>query len=420
MAAPTTVNNIKIANVLRRFTFREWGGTETVVWNTAKSLKNNSYITEILSTRALDPTPNETIDEIFIKRFKYFYPYFPLNSTQKMALDKKGGNPISIPLMKYLLSNDFDIYHSHTMGHLGNSVYLASKIKKRPYVVSLHGGYSDVPKAEIANIMSPVSKSFHYGKAVNAVLGRDRFMDKADGIICVGYNEYINLKEIYKNKNIQYMPNGVDLKAFDSYKQNNSFRDKYQIKPEDKILLCVSRIDQQKNQLLLLEALNSIKNNSLHLVIVGPPTSKEYLNLLKNKIQEYKLEDKVIIIEGLKPYSDELLEIYKTSDIFILPSIHEPFGIVILEAWASGKPVIASSVGGIKKLVTDNHNGLLFESNSSEALIHNITKVLSDSATVEKLVKNAYELVSEKYSWEIITSKLIEFYNKIIFDNKRK
>jgi glycosyltransferase involved in cell wall biosynthesis len=419
MASSAKIENLKIANILRRFTFSEWGGTETVVWNTAKSLIANSHSLEILSTRALDSTPLETIEEILIKRFKYFYPYLPLNASQKASLDKKGGNPVSIPIFRYLLKNDFDIFHSHTMGHLGNTVYTASKIKKKPYVVSLHGGYSDVPKSEIASIMSPVQKSFHYGKFINAVVGRDRFMDKADGIICVGYNEYQKLKEIYKDKNVKYMPNGVDLDIFNSYKPDNSFRKKHNIKPEDKVILCVSRIDHQKNQLLLIEALNSMKKDNLHVVIVGPPTSKEYLKLLKDKVKEYQLEEKVVIIEGLKPCSKELLEIFKTSDLFILPSIHEPFGIVILEAWASGIPVIASSVGGIKKLVTKDVDGLLFESESLDELVNCIDRVFADNMA-EKLVKNASKLVSEKYSWNIITSDLIEFYKEIIHNYKKK
>ncbi|MCP4179485.1 MAG: glycosyltransferase family 4 protein [bacterium] len=414
MATSSEQSKLKIANILRRFTFSEWGGTETVVWNTSKALKAKLHSPEILSTRALDNTEYEKIDNIPIKRFKYLYPYFPLNSIQKHALDKKGGNPISIPLFRYLKNTQFNIYHSHTMGHLANTVYLISKLKKKPYVVSLHGGYSDVPKEEIENIMSPVKKSFHYGKFINAAIGRDRFMDKANGIICVGHNEYLKLKEIYKNKNIEYLPNGVDLHAFNDYSVDNSFRQRHNINPDDKVILCLSRIDYQKNQMMLVEALKQLNDKKIFLVIVGPPTSKDYLASIKDKVAEYNINNNVKIIEGLKPYSSELLEIYKTSDLFVLPSIHEPFGIVILEAWASKTPVIASQVGGIKKLVTDKTNGLLFNPDSIDRLIENIKLLLSDKELKNKLVKNAYNLVSEKYSWDIISEKLIEFYTRVI------
>ena len=414
MAKASEIKKLCIANVLRRFTFSEWGGTETVVWNTAKQLFKSGHTPEVLSTKALDSTSNEIVEHIKIKRFNYFYPYLPLKADNKSALDKKGGNPISTSLFKYIKKRDYDILHSHTMGHLGNSVYLLSKLKRKPYVVSLHGGYSDVPKEEVKSIMSPVAKSFHYGKVLNAVLGRDRFMDKADGIICVGHNEYANLKEKYKDKNVIYLPNGVDLDAFEDYEADKSFKKENNIGDSTKVILCVSRVDHQKNQLLLVELMKINRDKDIHLVIVGPATSGEYLEKIKSKISEYSLEDKVTIVGSLKPYSNELLEIYKSSDFFILPSLHEPFGIVILEAWASNIPVIASKVGGIKKLLNDKKTGLFFESDSIESLNSQFKLLYNDSELQNALVKNADELVRKEYSWKTITEKLYDFYMKVI------
>ena len=414
MESSTKLKNLKIANILRRFTFSEWGGTETVVWNTAKELKSTGNTPDIICTKALDKRYKEVVDDLNIERYKYFYPYIPLRHKQKLSLDKKGGNPISIPIFNTLLKKKYDILHCHTMGHLGNSVYLASKIKKIPYVVSLHGGYTSVPDKEVENIMSPTKGSFHYGKFCNAFFGRDHFMDKADGIICVGHEEYVNLIEKYPAKKVIYLPNGVDLNSFNNHKVDFSFRKKYQIEDSAKVLLCVSRIDHQKNQLLLLDMLKKINDKNIYLVVVGPVTSEEYFIKFQNRVKELSLDKNVIVIKGLKPHSSELLEIYLSSDLFILPSIHEPFGIVILEAWASGLPVVASCVGGIKKLVDDNKTGLLFESESLDDLTNKVKTLLNDSDLSAKFIKNSMEEIENKYTWSTITDKLKEFYYELL------
>ena len=89
------MTELKIAHVVRRFAFEEWGGTETVVWNTAKHLKKHGIESVICATRACSAAGDELRDGILIRRFDYFYPYWPLSSAARKALDKKGGNPIS-------------------------------------------------------------------------------------------------------------------------------------------------------------------------------------------------------------------------------------------------------------------------------------------------------------------------------------
>ncbi|MBO7146809.1 MAG: glycosyltransferase family 1 protein, partial [Lentisphaeria bacterium] len=92
---------MKIAHIVRRFTFSEWGGTESVVWNIALQQKSQGLSPEIICTAALDHVECEVIDGITIKRFPYIYPYFPMPEKDKLLLDKKGGNPLTPELMRY-------------------------------------------------------------------------------------------------------------------------------------------------------------------------------------------------------------------------------------------------------------------------------------------------------------------------------
>ena len=102
---------MKIAHIVRRFSFDEWGGTESVVWHIARQQKSQGLMPEILCTAALDKVGCEVVDGITIKRFPYFYPYFPMPAKDRLALDKKGGNPFSLSLLKALKNGNYDIFH---------------------------------------------------------------------------------------------------------------------------------------------------------------------------------------------------------------------------------------------------------------------------------------------------------------------
>lgn len=97
-----TAKPLRIAHVLRRFTFGEWGGTETVVWNTVLQQRSRGVEAEILSTAALSVPGEEVRDGIPIRRFRYWYPYFPMTAQTRRELDKKGGNPFCPGLFRAL------------------------------------------------------------------------------------------------------------------------------------------------------------------------------------------------------------------------------------------------------------------------------------------------------------------------------
>ncbi len=404
--------------IIRRFAFDEWGGTETVVWNTAQKLIETGNKTEILATKALCSKAKETVQNVPIKRFDYFYPYLNLKNENYQILDKKGGNPYSYQLYKYLLQNsDPDILHCHTMQRIANLVRLVAKKRNIPYVISFHGGFFQVPKSEIKSMMKPLEKTFNYGKFLDIFLGNKRFLQDADGIICVGYEEYLATKEKFPDKISTYLPNGVDLGKF-QIKNANDFRKKYDIPTKTKLILCVSRIDYQKNQLKLIELTKTLlqKKYNVHLLLIGPVTSQNYFTKIQQKIAEYNIERNVTVIKGLPSDDPDLINAYRTADCFILPSAHEPFGIVVLEAWASKIPVIAHKVGGLKNLIKDNETGLFFHNNSLEELI---AKFENLPAFSEKLTEKAYLEVKEKYSWDKITEKLLAFYQKVITEKTR-
>lgn len=407
--------NLKIANVVRRFAFEEWGGTETVVWNTAKCLKTLGSDPEILCTRARSSVSCESSEGIAIKRFPYFYPYFPLSHDNKRRLDKKGGNPFSFQLYKYIMDNKFDIVHSHTMARLASMSCKAARNKKIPFVVSFHGGCYDVPQKEIEEMIRPIRHSLNYGKLFDPFVLEKDFLEQADGIICVGYNEYEITSKKFPDKLVEYVPNGVNYSKF-AVASPLDFRNKYGIPQDALVLLCVSRIDYQKNQKMLAEAVINLKRNGekVHCVIIGPVTAESYYLELEAIIEQNNLGSSFTIIPGLSSESPELIAAYKAADIFVLPSLHEPFGIVVLEAWSAGVPVIASKVGGLQRLVQDGVTGIFIDPSDIMTFADAFYKIKNNCELIESLKKNALKEVTENYSWEKITGRLLNFYRRVI------
>ena len=410
---------MRIANVIRRLSFAEWGGTETAVWNSSKKLKKLGNEIEILSTTALCETKKEKQEDLDIYRFKYFYPQLFLSRSNSFLLDKKGGNPFSFSLYSHLKNGDYDLIHSHAMGRIAKIALKAAHKINIPFVLSFHGGNYDVPASELEEMQKPLKGSIGYGKIIERIFGLDGdIVAQSDGIICVGKNEFELVREKFPGKKVAYIANGVDSSLFSKTVQN-SFKSRYNIPEGRKLLLCVSRVDYQKNQRALVKLVKELipKGENVHCAIIGFITSPSYFNELKKDISRAELTDRFTLVEGLPPQSDVLIGAYKEAGLFVLPSIHEPFGIVVLEAWSAKLPAIASAVGGLKTLIKNGENGFLFDPSDLASMMRAYFEALNKK---ELLVQNAFREVSDHYSWEAITNQQLEFYKEVIYGLKKR
>ena len=397
---------MKIAHIVRRFTFSEWGGTESVVWNIARQQKARGLTPEILCTAALDQEGMEVVDGITIRRFPYFYPYWPMPQKDKLALDKKGGNPLSPALLKALKQGQFDIFHLHAGGRLANySIQAAGKLAL-PTVMSLHGGSCAIPEQEMALMLKPLKHKFSYGGVIDR-LYRTKFVpeSRADLLLALSREEVEQLQKRYPGKSVELFPNGI---LHRDLPDAGEFRKKYRIPEEKKLLLCISRIDYQKNQKILLTLLK--KYEDTHLLLIGPVTAQWYLDEILREAGSAGVKARMTVIPGLPPEDMELLQALKTAYCFILPSRHEPFGIAALEALDAGVPLIASAVGGLRDFLRDGENALLFEDNDPDSL----------QTAYEKLPGVRDQLISggsttaKQYSWQTIAAKLTDIYREIL------
>ena len=397
---------MKTAHIVRRFSFTEWGGTESVVWHTVQQQKAQGLEPEILCTAALDKVGIEVRNGITIRRFPYFYPYFPMPGKDKLALDKKGGNPFVPQLIKTLKNGNYDIFHIHAGARLANTVIKLGKKQSIPCIMSLHGGSCAIPEQEMKLMLKPLKNKFSYGGIIDR-LCNIRFApeSKADLLLALSKEETTALQNRFPHAKVQTFPNGILHRELPDA---GDFRKKYDIPETAKIILCISRIDYQKNQKILLELLNSTADT--HLLLIGPVTAAWYFEELQKRAEELHLTERLTVIPGLPPDSVELRQALKCADCFILPSRHEPFGIAALEALDAGVPLIASAVGGLKDFLSDGENALLFEDNNVEGLLNAYSRL---AALRDNLVAGG-AVTAVKYNWQSLALRLSDIYRELI------
>ena len=193
-------------------------------------------------------------------------------------------------------------------------------------------------------------------------------------------------------------------------KPDCSPRAEWGIPADRRLVLCISRIDYQKNQQLLLELPKH--DPACHLLLIGPVTSPEYHRQLLDRAQELGVTERLTVIPGLPPDDPRLKAILHEAELFVLPSLHEPFGIVALEAWAAGLPVLASAVGGLKDFIEPGRNGLLFDPADAASLVREYERLTGDAELRKRLAAAAREDVRQ-YGWPALTDRLLELYGEL-------
>jgi glycosyltransferase involved in cell wall biosynthesis len=181
-------------------------------------------------------------------------------------------------------------------------------------------------------------------------------------------------------------------------------RQRLGLSKEDKVILTVARLDPMKAQdkviFALKEVLSRFPNARLVLVGngsfsssrsgIGLPKAERWLLYLKKCISELRLEKNVIFAGYLK--EDELRAIYATSEVFVLPSIKEGFGLVVVEAWLYKKPTLVSSEAGIADLIKEGENGFTFNPRNTKELASKIIEVLQNrDGLADRMGKEGFE-----------------------------
>lgn len=247
-------------------------------------------------------------------------------------------------------------------------------------------------------------------------LGRKLIVKKADVITVISSYLKNYAKRLNKKAQILVIPNGVDMANFSKeygYGELSELADRLGIKPGERVITTVSRLVPKNGVDILIRAMEildyKLETRNYKLLIIGDGEQRGELASLAKELNVFEK----IIWAGSVSHSD-LPKYLKISDVFVRPSRSEGLGSAFLEAMAAGVPVIGTKVGGISDFLKNKETGLFAEVNNPEDLTDKISLILNDKDLVEKLKKNAKNLVIEKYNWKIIAEQFRELYGSQI------
>ena len=309
-------------------------------------------------------------------------------------------------------SLDYDLFHGHYVDAGIVTVDIAKRFSKPPFFTahslgawkqSQMGGDPEIMEEKF-NFKHRISEELRIFNAVNAqTVTSEVQLEK--------------LFELYdfKANNIDNIPPGVDIHTYKLADPNKEVKTGL---PE-KYIFCLSRIDTNKGHDLLLHAYDLIRKEveNVDLVIGGGspnPKSRELgvFETMKAIIDEKGMQEKVSMI-GYVP-TEMMATYYQQAQIFVMPSLFEPFGMTTQEAMACGKTVIASKYGGIRSVIENGVNGILVDPRHTEEFAERVIEVLKDEELNRSIGTKAHEIIIEQYSWEAIADRFLEFFGEYI------
>ncbi len=229
------------------------------------------------------------------------------------------------------------------------------------------------------------------------------YFDRLDGRIAVSPPAHQFISRHFPAP-YEIIPNGINVDEFADARPLPELND-------GKInLLFVGRLEKRKGLRYLLSAYSKLKWDwpNLRLIVVGPgkPDDESYRIIAERGLQD------VLLVGSVS--AEMKARYYKSADIYCSPATgRESFGIVLLEAMAAGKPVVASDIEGYSSVLTDGHDGILVPPKNDERLADAIEALLKNPARRAELAANGRRTV-EGFRWERVAGRVMEYYGSFV------
>ncbi|MCC6055771.1 MAG: glycosyltransferase family 4 protein [Desulfurococcaceae archaeon] len=310
----------------------------------------------------------------------------------------------------YINRRGFDVVHANT-AWVGFTLALrrnAGKLKSQGFVYTCHNGLWPEDRVHMGEKIVRLVEGYTM-KIADTVIALNKTMEKA-----------LAEKAKVDPRKMVIVPNGVDTEFFRPGLKNEQILSKYGLE-EQSYILFVGRVSPEKGVHILLQAFKQIVNDipkDFKLVIAGPLTStfnsaeiSGYAKAVMSYTKE-KLSERAVFTGEIDKNSLRIL--YSNACCFVLPSLAEAFGMVLLEAMASGTPPVGSTAGGIPDIIIDGINGLLFRKGDWRDLANKLLTLVQDRGFRDKLSHNARKYVEENFSWGTVAVRIKEVYSSII------
>jgi glycosyltransferase involved in cell wall biosynthesis len=293
-------------------------------------------------------------------------------------------------MVQQAMNSRADVVHAHGYGYFPTfAATLSSALDGCALVITPH---SDAGRPS-------------WGKSLFDCVVPFLTLKKAARVIAVSRHEAAHLVALgIDREKVEVIPNGVDVGEFAQLPG-----------PPDQegatVGLFVGRIDlDQKGLETLVRAIALLpKSPAVHIRLVGEDWGGT--EWLRSQAQRLGVSDRVTFVGKLS--RADLLQEYSRAQFFVLPSVFEPFGIVLLEAMAASLPVVASRVGGIPEIVEDGRTGLLVEQGNPAALAEGLRRLCRDESLRRSMARAARERVTI-YDWDLIVPRILSLYKQAV------
>ncbi len=301
-------------------------------------------------------------------------------------------------LVKILKNEDIDVLHIHLWNPAsGRYGILAAKKTRIPFIITEHDPFP-----------LPAVKGWLKSKLIQGVSKTITVSQKNKELLCGLYP--------FLEDRITMIHNGIDTTWFESQLLSFSKSDREEMRKDvfhtdgsTPIITCVAELHPRKGIHYLLYAAENLakKRENIKIIIVG---SGQEMETYQHFIRSYQLEEYVLLL-GRR---HDIPQILKSSDIFILPSLNEAFGLVLLEAMMAGLPIIATQNGGVPEIIEHQKNGLLIPDQSDEAIVAALQKLLATPELCQEMSEKNQKDVKDTFDVKSMVKKTEEVYRDVL------
>ncbi len=307
----------------------------------------------------------------------------------------------------------YDIIHSHYWMSGLAAEQLSDAWGGTPIVHMFH---------TLGEMKNRVARSEDERAGEDRLNGERQALRRADRIVVATLAELTQLRFLYRadDRKMVTIPPGVDTSHFYPIPSDEA-KQYIGLKPEDRMVLFVGRIEPLKGIDTLIQAMSCLELEGgprpVHLAIIGgePNVGPEEMTTEMTRLQ--KLCDDLAVGQTVvflgKRGQDTLPYYYSAAEALVMPSLYESFGMVALEAMACGTPVIASEVGGLGYLVQNDITGYTIPDSNPEALCIKLSALLNDMQLRERMGLHAAQYALD-YTWEKVAAQIVDVYDDLI------
>ena len=381
----------------------EAGGVARVCYALSKRLAERGHEVAVYTTDGFRSRVNVQKNcRVFMEGMDVFY----FSNMSLFLASRNLCAPYMAPLIARKHMEEFDIIHMHTFrSALAVLIWYYANKYGIPYVLQAHGS------------VLPFFQKQRPKKVFDSLFGY-RILKDASKVFALSRMEAEQYRGMgVPEEKIAVIPNGIDLSEYTDLPPEGSFKKKFGIDDDEKIVLYLGRIHRLKGIDFLVRSFAYLTKNGTEnskLVIAGPDDG--YLDEVKFLVNSLGISD-LVLFTGILPEEDKV-SAYVDSSICTYLSPFEPFGLVTLEVAACGTPVIISRGTHMARVVEERKFGFSVKYNDIYELAETMRKVLNDNDLLREMGQKGRKFVLENFNWTDIVVKLEKVYEDVVKRNQ--